>query len=328
MSRVTKGTYKGEKAIIIENDFLRIVSLPGWGSKLVSIVYKPQNDELLWQNPGNFYRKTKYGDRYEMGEVSGFDEMFPTISRCVYESFPWMGVELPDHGEVWSVPWQYETEEKSVHLWVFGVRFPYKLEKKVSIEGNCIRIHYGVVNLSGFDFDFIWAAHPLFNTGVGMELVVPSEMNSIVNSVPGSRLKRYGEVVNFRKTDLDDGTQFDLSRVPEKNNYGYQKYYFLGKMTQGWCILYDYDKAMNIGMSFPKDKVPYLGVWINEGGWEGQYNIAPEPATGAMDRVDFAKMWGMNSSLTPFEYREWYLNITVQKGKKAKGLKENGEIIL
>jgi hypothetical protein len=81
-------------------------------------------------------------------------------------------------------------------------------------------------------------------------------------------------------------------------------------------------------MSFPRDKVPYLGVWVNEGGWVGQYNIALEPSTGAMDRVDFARMWGMNSFLRSFEQRQWYLNIAVQKGEKASGMKENGVIIL
>ena len=81
-------------------------------------------------------------------------------------------------------------------------------------------------------------------------------------------------------------------------------------------------------MSYPVEKVPYLGMWVNEGGWEGQYNIAPEPATGGMDRVDAAKIWGMNSVLKGNEYYEWYLNISVSEGEKACKIKENGEFVI
>ena len=32
-------------------------------------------------------------------------------------------------------------------------------------------------------------------------------------------------------------------------------------------------------------------MWLNEGGWDGQYNIAPEPATAAMDSITASKLW-------------------------------------
>ena len=50
---------------------------------------------------------------------------------------------------------------------------------------------------------------------------------------------------------------------------------------------------------------------VNEGGWAGQYNIAPEPATAAMDRIDFEKMWGKNSTLEANQTRQWHLDITI-----------------
>ena len=324
---ISTGKYKKEKSIVMENDTLKAMVLPYWGSKIVSIIYKPKNIELLWQNPGTDYKRTRYGDLFESGEFSGFDEMFPTISRCMYEGFPWEGIELPDHGEVWSIPWMYEIAEESVSLWVYGVRFPYRLEKIVLLEEDCIYLKYRAVNLSSFPLDFIWAAHTLFNTSEEMELIVPQGMGHIINSVSGPRLKKYGEILDFPDTLLEDGNTFHLGRMPARNDFGYQKYYFSEKMTEGWCILYDRKKSLNIGMCFPKEKVSYLGVWVNEGGWEGQYNMAPEPATGAMDRVDFAKMWGMNSVLPPHGRYEWHLYISVKAGKKAGGMKENGEFV-
>ena len=63
--------------------------------------------------------------------MSGFDEVFPSIESCYYPVEPWEGVKVPDHGEVWSLPWRYEVHEDSVDLSVHGVRFPYRLQKKI-----------------------------------------------------------------------------------------------------------------------------------------------------------------------------------------------------
>jgi hypothetical protein len=321
MNKITTGSYKDVKSIVLENDYLRVTLLPDWGSKIVSIRYSNTEQELLWQNPGKEYIKTGYGELFEKGEFSGFDDMFPTISRCSHEGGPWNGIELPDHGEVWSIPWEYGLGGDLVRLWVYGIRFPYRLEKRVYLEGRRLFMKYRVQNLSTFDLDFIWAAHPLFNTTEGMELIVPSGMNRIVNSVSGPRLGNYGSVYDFPSANLEDGTQFDLGTVPKQNDRGYQKYFFHGKLSEGWCVLFDPVQKLNIGMAFPAEQVPY------EGGYMGQYNIAPEPATGGMDRIDCAKLWGMNSVLGVRETREWHLIISVEEGEKARGVGENGEII-
>ncbi len=316
MYKISPGTYKDVNAVILENDFLKVSVLAEIGSKIASIIYKPLNYEVLWQNPGKKYRKTNYGDSYPSGEFSGFDEMFPSISRCFYENPPFAGVEIPDHGEVWSIPWQYSIEKDRVALEVKGIRLPYKLYKKVFLEETGIRIEYEAVNLSDFNLDFIWAAHPLFNTTKGMEFIVPPGMNKIVNAVAGKRLPDYGKTYDFPVAQFADGSKFNFAIVPEKNNFGFQKYYFLGKVTRGWCILYDPSQKLNISLSFPKKKVPCLGMWLNEGGWDGQYNIAPEPATAAMDSITAAKLWQPNSVLKANQKINWYLNIDFHEGKR------------
>ena len=324
MKNISTEMYKDVEAIVLENEVLKIIVLPKHGSKLVSILYKPLKYEALWQNPNKTYIKSRYGDLFETGDFSGFDEMFPTISRCFYETSPWIGTEMLDHGEVWAIPWNYDVRDKGLRLWVNGVRFPYLLEKVVSLAGTVIKIEYTATNVSQFDLDYIWAAHPLFNMSPDMELVVPKGIDTIINSVAGPRLQRYGKAYGFPLATLDNGDECDLSKVPEKNDSGYQKYYFEGKMTEGWCGLYDQNLKLNIGMSFPKEKVPYLGMWVNEGGWDGQYNIAPEPATGGMDRVDFSKMWGMNSVLKAQESVTWFFNISLKEGEKMCTLNEEG----
>jgi hypothetical protein len=93
------------------------------------------------------------------------------------------------------------------------------------------------------------------------------------------------------------------------------------------ALLYDPERRLNIGLSYPARAVPYLGIWLDEGGLAGQYNIAPEPATAAMDRLDLARMWGTSSVLEARGTLEWHLNITVESGGKAAGLTENGRLL-
>jgi len=100
---VTVGVYKKARAVILQNDLLRAVVLPERGSKIASLVYRPLGRELLWQTAGEEYPPAKYADPYGPEHATGFDEMFPTISPCWCEDFPWAGTAMPDHGEVWSL---------------------------------------------------------------------------------------------------------------------------------------------------------------------------------------------------------------------------------
>lgn len=324
---ISKGSYKDVDAVILENDSLRVTVLPEWGSKIQSILYKPSGYEALWQNPDGVYKRTDYSDPYPHGEISGFDEMFPTISECCYEQFPWQGTVLPDHGEVWTIPWKAETVPGGVTMHVYGIRLPYLLSKTLTLDGPGVRIDYRAENLSPFPLSFLWAAHPLFNAAEGMEFIIPRGMDSIINAFPGSRLPAYGGSYGFPRAEVEGKEPFDLSRVPPQNPEGYQKYYFAGKVTEGWCALYRQDTGFAITMAYPKETVPYLGMWLNEGGWAGQYNIAPEPATAAMDRPDAAALWGTASRLEPREIRSWHLFIRFSTGKRPVSVSEDGRII-
>lgn len=327
MSTISRGAFKDQEALILENSQIRAVLLPAWGAKTASLVHKGLGIETLWQNPAAAFKRSGYGEPYGDGEFAGFDEMFPTISRCFYEAAPWAGVEAPDHGEVWTIPWETAIEGDSATLSVGGTRFPYRLQKTVSLQGERLIARYAATNLSSFPLDFIWAAHPLFNATEGMRFLVPSGMRKIVNAVPGPTLGGYGERMDFPVARRADGKEVRLDRVPARNTVGYQKYWFAEKVTEGWCMIRDDKSALTVGMAFPREKVPYLGMWLNEGGYAGQFNIAPEPATAAMDRIDFAKSWGMGSVLPPGSRLEWHLVISLAAGKEPLAMSASGEFL-
>lgn len=325
MSIVSEGRFKDQDAVILENEAIRAVLLPSWGAKTVSLVHKGLGKETLWQNASPLFNRTVYAESYGNGEFAGFDEMFPTVSRCFYECEPWAGVEVPDHGEVWTVPWKAVVEGDSATFSVGGTRFPYTLEKRVTLEGSKLVARYRADNLSGFPLDYIWAAHPLFNASERMRFIVPPGMGKAVNAVPGPTLGGYGRELDFPSARGPGGGEIRLDIVPPRNPVGYQKYWFAERVTEGWCMLRDDASALTIGLAFPREKVPYLGMWLNEGGYGGQYNIAPEPATASMDRIDFARMWNRGSVLPAWSSVEWSLVIALAAGQAPRRMGESGD---
>lgn len=43
--------FHGLRAVILENEFLRVVVLPEAGARIVHLIYKPHDVNLLWNNP-------------------------------------------------------------------------------------------------------------------------------------------------------------------------------------------------------------------------------------------------------------------------------------
>jgi len=168
--------YKDVEAVTLENENLIAQFLPDYGGKMVSFYCKQAAREFLVQAPESTYKKLAYDGDYVEAECSGFDDMFPTIEKAYYLEFPWKGIEIPDHGEVCSLKWDYEIRPDCLYMSVSGVRFPYRLEKWISFQSDgTLNIAYKATNLSPFDMDFIWAAHPMINTEEGGEILVPFE---------------------------------------------------------------------------------------------------------------------------------------------------------
>src|SRR5512139_3356911 len=131
-TRIYLSQYKDQPAYTLETPQALAQFIPGQGAKLASLVFKPRNFELLVQRSDPAYRLQPFDGDYVAGECSGLDDMFPTIDTCYYDRYPWEGVKMADHGEVWSLAWDLAVRDDRLHFATYGVRFPYWLEKWVS----------------------------------------------------------------------------------------------------------------------------------------------------------------------------------------------------
>ena len=322
---IYESMYKDQVAFTIESDNVLAQFLP-LGAKMCSLVYKPLDLELLVHSPGEEYRLEPYDGDYSAGECSGFDDMFPTIDECYYETYPWKGTRIPDHGEVWSIPWDQASEEAKLHFSVYGVRFPYQLEKWVRFtEANVLRIDYRVTNHSASDFDFMWAAHVMLYLEDGARLVLPPGIESVVSTLSFSGdLGRYGDEFEWPSFELPDGRPRDLSRLRSRTAKDAEKYFVKGRLPEGWCALTYPESDLTLGLAFPVEPVPYLAILPNECGWGGLYNIFLEPATASYDRLDVSRLHHEFSTVKAKSSYEWHLNLAISEGTSFRRVAEDG----
>ncbi len=153
MSDVTlqKTSVFGYEAWRMQSDQIRVEVIPEAGAKIVSLYDKQAGIEWLVQpEHSNPFRVFDYGTEYNPNQCGGWDEMFPTILACPYPApGPWQGFELPDHGEVWMMPWQDAgTSDDAIRLSVEGRALPYRLSRNLSFSSErTVRLEYLLKNL-------------------------------------------------------------------------------------------------------------------------------------------------------------------------------------
>jgi hypothetical protein len=80
--------------VVLENGYLKVTLLPSYGGRILSIVHKPTNRELLYQNP--------LGTPYLMLEDIFYDD-YLVILGGIFPSFP-----EPEHGKYWDQPYELD----------------------------------------------------------------------------------------------------------------------------------------------------------------------------------------------------------------------------
>jgi hypothetical protein len=308
---ITHSNYKNKTSILLESKKLRAEFLPNPGGKLASLINKETGYEFFVQRDSKTYRDQPFDGVFVDGECSGYDDMFPTIDICNYENEPWKGVKMADHGEVWSLPWDFKTDNNSLHMSVNGVRFPYRFEKNVYfINESTIRSEYTLTNNSSSEFEFLWAGHMMINLQEGTKVLVPDDCKQVTTILTTGKGK-FGDIHNWPYLKDKEGNSYraDISRPKEAK--GFEKYYFNNKLKNGWCELVYPDNKNKLKISFPVETVPYLGLLMNEDGWDNLYNIIVEPCTICYDRPDVAKKYGQVSKVKPLGTYSWYTEIMI-----------------
>ncbi|TDT52023.1 DUF5107 domain-containing protein [Fonticella tunisiensis] len=308
---ILESIFKGEKALILESEVLKVVVLPDIGGKIASIYHKGKDFELLFQNKEKIYRRPELYAAFENYDASGFDDAFPTIDACrvMYDG---KKVLYPDHGEVWTSSFNYKIEDNRAYLWFKSAILPYEYKKVLELDGDRLLLKYEIINTGKDAFPCIWAMHCLINCHEDMELIFPEGTSEVINVHESSRLGEVNKVHSYPVTKDLDGRDYRLDRVLGREANHSEKYYVNGKVREGRCGAYYPHKDITYSVKFDKEKLPYIGFWVTEGGFRGDYNCALEPTNGFYDSIDITAKNGKVYSLDPGKELKFDIEINLK----------------
>lgn len=281
---ISYGKYKNRMAVIVKSKTLRAVILPKDGAKIASLIAVEQNKELLVTKDGANYKVLTYEGSYVDSECSAFDDMCPTIDPYTPDYGENAGKAYPDHGECCRLEYEVQKEGDSVLLIAHSRLFPLTYKKKVEVKNTGITLTYEVENHGKGEFPFLWAGHVMLKGEDGMRLRTPFEANDPTGMI-------------FATAGCNQAS------LPKDHLLGYEpgcgaayKFYYLEKIKEGRFSAV-YADGKELVFVYDKEKLPYLGVWLNNGEFQNLYNIAPEPCNIPFDSPHKAKMHGYTASI-------------------------------
>jgi hypothetical protein len=265
--------------VTIENEDLELEVWPQFGGKVSSIIDKADNYSLLFSYPDELPTRPRYDAPYAASWHAGWDECFPAIAPGPYAGHPYDGIPVPDHGELWGLPTTAVPTNNGITTVWNGLRFGYRLTRKLVLDGPAIRADYTLINLAPFPFHFVWAMHVMFAMDQPVELRPPGGGYRWSHDAESKVMDR-----EFQWPNVDSAT--DLSHpqtAPPKQGW---KSFSNAPIQEKGSLIYPIRKRQ-VQIAYDGDGAPaaYWGVWVNTGGWASHKQMAIQPTIGCHDQL-------------------------------------------
>ena len=310
-------SYRGLRAVVLENNLLRVVVLPEAGAKIWQITYKPLDADLLWNNPRIPPARLASNPRYDDVWSGGWDELFPNDEVSVIA-----GEVYPDHGELWTTAWDAEPllggDRAGVRLRCITPISAIEVEKVIWLCPNQSRIEFEhhFTNRGTGPFPFLWKLHPAMAVSPRHRIDFPPMKVALEPAFPGTLAGAAGiGQWPFVKTAA---SEVDLRRVMPVE--ARQLYFFYGTDMKGnWCALTNSENGLACAWQFDPEVFRCCWLFATYGGWRS-YNVAVlEPCTGYPLSFEAMKAAGRHRSLAPGETLKTSVQFLVQEGLKSVG---------
>lgn len=290
---------QGVHLVELANNTLRAVVLPELGGKIWELWHKPSGTQWLWQNPDIELQSTPPGASYDDNWAGGWEELFPNDAPCTF-----MGRDLPDHGEWWSQPWQWEwvdesTERVSVRLWRASSLTNTLCEKWITLEEQRPRvtIRYQVTNRNSQALHFLFKQHLAVAVTPAHQLELPGGKVVPVDSEFSTRLGADGDF-EWPLGKAANGTPVDLSILPPWESR-HREFVYIYDLPAGWCGVVDSRTGERLRLHFDREVFPYTWLFMTFGGWRDLYTVVLEPCTNMPKDLHRAHELGQCAALDP-----------------------------
>jgi len=296
--RFTQCTLAGYRAIVLENNLLRITVLVDKGTDIYEFLYKPLDIDVMWRTPlGLRDRHGLVSPREQpSGQMldrffGGWFEMFPNAGyHFERQGMPW-GI----HGEVtlqaWDMQFLLDTpEEISVRFSLRTPRTPFLVEKILSLryDNAALFIEERITNEGDQPLDVSWGHHPCYGwpfVDDSCRVYVPDcrALTYEEKLAPTTRF-RPGQETEWPWLETLTGQKVDASRLPGPEARSHDHIYLTG-YSEGWYAITNENQGIGLALRFDPNLFRYLVFWqVYRGAfdypwWGTTYNISIEPQT-------------------------------------------------
>jgi len=278
---------QGFDLFVLANQAVEVRVVPELGAKIVSVKNLHSGREWMWHPAGGLKLfRNRPEDEFAASPLVGLDECLPTVGPCV-----WQGRSLPDHGELWNVPWQVDqsaSEQGMLRTSVCLKSCPFDVERTVKLHENEVRLSYRLHNRGDQTEHYLWAMHPLLKLIPGDQLDLPASTRSLLNGAQW----------------VDD---LSVAQLP-----GNCAKVFASPVTEGRVAISNPRTGDRLELSWSPAQNNTLGVWLTRGGWHGHEHLALEPTNGDADTLTAAAARNCCGTVAANSAVTWQVSLRVR----------------
>lgn len=282
---IRTSTLHGFQAVWLQNDDLRLVVLPEKGADIPLIFHERSGVQFLMVTPQGLKPPSglpahDFLENYE----GGWQELFPNGNdACTVK-----GVEIPFHGEVALLPWEFEiVDDDQIHLQTACRKTPFLLERWMRLEGAELLVRGRVTNRGAEDWPFTWGQHlvlggDFLEDGCVLEMPASTIQTPAVLYEPETARLAEGQIERWPMSRLRQPDQWvDLRQIPGPQARSHDDAYITGFSSGRWLVT-NPRLGLRLHMIWDAAVYPWVVLWMPYGGADlppltGIYGLGIEP---------------------------------------------------
>lgn len=289
-----------DDAIVLTSDELRVEVLPSLGGRIRSLVDVASDREWLWRNDVLGTYAVEPGADYDSNWQGGWEELFPNDAATTLD-----GRELPDHGELWSVPWDVmDRSATHVTLRTSGFASGVTTSKRIALDGPELTVAYQLAHDGDDELPYLFKLHPAVAVHGDCRLELPGGEIEPVDPDFSRILPGAGR---YPWPGPEGG---DVAQCHDADS-GLREFVYVHDVPEGWVGVRDERIGRRLSIEYPLDVFGWCWFFLTYGGWNDLHVAVLEPCTTHPKDLHAAIAAGTTPVLAPGERRSFEVRCTV-----------------
>jgi hypothetical protein len=233
-------------------------------------------------------------DEFMWNYAGGWQELFPSVNEaCTYR-----GRRIPFHGEVATLPWEYEPlSDSEVRFTTRCRETTFELQRTLRVDDGTSKLEIESVatNVGDEPAHFVWGQHcvvgaPLLEEGCRLELPARTIVTRPELWEPETAALVPGQREAWPNALLREGGTTDLREIPGPERRSHDDMY-IGDLEETWLAVTNPRLGLTFRLEWEPAELAWVILWQAYGGADaapltGSYALGVEPWTSRLNLED------------------------------------------